>query len=82
MKITKSELKQLIQEELKIISEQQSESDREAQAELEKAANLQALVDKYGSKGVGKDSTTKGVRKMIDLLTDIKGLMTQLVQKP
>ena len=82
MKITKSELKQLIQEELKIISEQQSESDLEAQAELEKATNTQAMVDKYGSKGSGQHSTTRGVRKMIDLLTDIRGLMQQLVQKP
>ena len=71
MKITKSELKELIQEELKIISEQQSEADRQVQAALEKAANLQADKDKYGDRP-----------QSLDLLTDIKKLMQQLVQKP
>ncbi len=88
MKITKSQLKKLIKEEFKIISEQQSAEDLERQAELEKTANVAAAREKYGAqtydpdKQIGTTRVGPGQAKMIDLLTDIKGLLQELVQKP
>tara|TARA_B100002019_G_scaffold284456_1_gene292151 strand:- start:916 stop:1197 length:282 start_codon:yes stop_codon:yes gene_type:complete len=93
MKITKSQLKKLIKEEFKIISEQQSAEDLERQAELEKTANVAAAREKYGAakaeidptlgKALGAEQRVgPGQVKMIDLLSDIKGLLQQLVQKP
>jgi hypothetical protein len=74
MKITKETLKQLIKEELSTVLEQQSPEDLERQAEL----TADADAPRQSS---GRPSHT-GQLEMIQLLTDIKALMQQLVQKP
>ena len=73
MKITKETLIQLIKEELSTVLEQQSPEDLERQAELTADADRPAS---------GARATHTGQLEMIQLLTDIKALMRQLVQKP
>jgi uncharacterized membrane protein YqiK len=97
MKITKSQLKQLIKEELSTVLEQADvdaiEHVRRRQAELDRASAEAAAKEKYGAKPAEIDPTLgkalgaeirvgPGETKMIDLLSDIRGLMQQLVQKP
>ena len=73
MKITKETLKQLVMEELSTVLEQQSPEDLERQAELTADADRPAP---------GGRASHTGQLEMIQLLTDIKALMRQLVQKP
>ena len=97
MKITKSQLKQLIKEELSTMVEQADEDAMERvlkrQAELDRASAEAAAEKKYGGKPAEVDPTLgkalgaeirvgPGQVKMIDLLSDIRRLMQQLVQKP
>ena len=74
MKITKSQLKQLIKEELSTVLEQQSPEDLERQAELTADANKPERVT--------GPAHASGQKAIIQLLTDMKALMQQLVQKP
>ena len=88
MKITKSQLKQIVKEELNTVFEQQSAADIERQAELTAAAASEIAKKKYGAQTydpdeqIGVTRVDPGQVKMIDLLSDIKGLLQQLVQKP
>ena len=74
MKITKSQLKQIIKEEVNIMLEQQSEQDLERQAELEDDIIRRAYVDKYGASSGGAASARE--RKIIDMLSNLKSYGT------
>ena len=73
MKITKSQLKKLIKQEIHIMTEQQSAGDLETQRDLERKAD-------YGP-SYAHPSVEQGARQ-IDLLTDIRGLLQQILNKP
>jgi len=75
VKITKDTLKQLVMEELSTVLEQQSPEDLERQAELTADANKPEPAPS-GPARIEKQTA------IIQLLTDIKALMQQLVQKP
>ena len=72
MKITKSQLKKLIKEEIHIVTEQQSAGDLETQRALERDARRAET---------GLDVARKD-QVQIDLLTDIRGLLQQILNKP
>ena len=76
MKITQDTLKQLIKEELRVMTEQQSPEDLERQAELTADAAAPSHM------AARNRASHTGQLEMIQLLTDIKALMQQLVQKP
>ena len=73
MKITKSQLKKLIKQEIHIMTEQQSAADMETQRDLERKAD-------YGP-SYARPSAAQG-KAQIDLLTDIRGLLQQILNKP
>ena len=73
MKITKNKLKQIIKEELDIMTEQPSEEDLETARDLEADADRRALTP---------PTTLTAGRIQIDLLTDIRGLLRQILNKP
>ena len=73
MKITKLQLKQIIKEELDIMTEQPSEEDLGTARDLEADADLRASMP--------PTPLTAG-RIQIDLLTDIRGLLQQILNKP
>jgi len=77
MKITKQQLKKLIKEE---INEQQSAADIERAEDEAAAADVEAREEKYGSPWSVKAKQT-GQAAQIDLLTDIRDLLSQLVNK-
>ena len=82
MKITKDTLKQLIREELSVVAEQQSPEDIERQREI---TADEIHKQKYGTTADRAKTVTEQfslMRTQVDLLTDIKDLLQQILQKP
>jgi len=81
MKITKNTLKQLIKEELNNLAEGryiQTQADLDAQAEATEAANRAAEKAKYGQDVKYYEASA---RVQIDLLTEIRDLLAQILAK-
>lgn len=85
MKITKSTLKQLIKEELLVMTEQQSPGDLERQQDITAAAAAadrpvkRSVMDVSGRE---RDEEIGLMNAQVDLLTDVKALLQQILRKP
>jgi hypothetical protein len=77
MKITESQLKQIIKEEVQTIVEQQSPEDLGRQSDWQATAEKAVRAGKYGTGAHDTPST-----KSIDLLTEIRDLLQQILDKP
>jgi hypothetical protein len=73
VKITKSQLKQIIKEELSVVLEQQSPEDLERQAELERKADRGPLPR------AGRDDRHEDVVAMLTKLTDMVGTLPSII---
>ena len=95
MKITKSQLQQIIKEELSSVLEVQSDDDKERQAAItaDAAARQTAAADaakkvadqkKYGGAGARDryETTRSGQKITIDMLTKLTDMVKQLLEKP
>jgi len=85
VKITKSTLKQLIKEELLVMTEQQSPGDLERQQDITAAAAAadrpvkRSVMDVSGRE---RDEEIGLMNAQVDLLTDVKALLQQILRKP
>jgi len=85
VKITKSTLKQLIKEELLVMTEQQSPGDLERQQDITAAADAADRPVKRSVMDVGgreRDEEIGLMNAQVDLLTDVKALLQQILRKP
>ena len=95
MKITKSQLQQIIKEELSSVLEVQSDDDKERQAAITAdaagsftaaaaAAKKAADQKKYGGteRSDRYETTRSGQKITIDMLTKLTDMVKQLLQKP
>ena len=85
MKITKSQLKRIIKEELRTVLEKQSAEDKERDLGLEREHDRAARREKYGRSAFVGPSSNKGLGaqvKIIDMLaklTDMVGTLPSII---
>ena len=80
MKITKSQLKQLIKEELSVVLEQQSPEDLERQAELEDLANRGPWTFK-ARQGERHEDVVAMLTKLTGMVGTLPSIITAEIQR-